>query len=80
MTVRVAVPTADRSVAATAGPVAAASGAMGSLSRSAAVTVAVVAVAVSVGRFGRRKWGLLRRGHRPIIARTRGAHCSPRPL
>ncbi|WP_247706166.1 hypothetical protein [Streptomyces liliiviolaceus] len=78
MTVRVAVPTADRSVAATAGPVAAASGAMGSLSRSAAVTVAVVAV--SVGRFGRRKWGLLRRGHRPIIARTRGAHCSPRPL
>lgn len=81
MTVRVAVPAATRSATvATAGPVSAAapSGAVGSVPRSAAVPMAVVAV--SVGRFGRREWGLLRRGHRPIIARTARAHCSPRHI
>ncbi|MEU9185350.1 hypothetical protein AB0D14_12425 [Streptomyces sp. NPDC048484] len=70
MTVRVTVPTADWSLAATAtatataaGPVTptAPSGVMGSLSRSVLVTVAVVAlsvalsVALATGRFGRRK-------------------------
>ncbi|MDQ0951038.1 hypothetical protein QFZ24_004961 [Streptomyces phaeochromogenes] len=81
MTVGVAVPAATRSATVTAaGPVSAAarSGAVGAVPRSAAVTVAVVAV--SVGRFGRRDWGLLRRGHRPIIARTARAHCSPRHI
>ncbi|WP_411977930.1 hypothetical protein [Streptomyces phaeochromogenes] len=80
MTVRVAVPAATRpATVATAGPVSAApSGAVGSVPRSAAVPMAVVAV--SVGRFGRREWGLLRRGHRPIIARTARAHCSPRHI
>ncbi|WP_407706748.1 hypothetical protein [Streptomyces phaeochromogenes] len=81
MTVRVAVPAATGpATVATAGPVSAAapSGAVGSVPRSAAVPMAVVAV--SVGRFGRREWGLLRRGHRPIIARTARAHCSPRHI
>ncbi|GGY29496.1 hypothetical protein GCM10010384_40740 [Streptomyces djakartensis] len=32
----------------------------------------------SAGRLGRWVRGALRRGHRPIIARTRGALCSPR--
>ncbi|WP_435864775.1 hypothetical protein [Streptomyces umbrinus] len=80
MTVRVAVPAAARSTTvATAGPVSAApSGAVGSVPWATAVPMAVVAV--SVGRLGRREWGLLRRGHRPIIARTARAHCSPRHI
>lgn len=82
MTVRVAMPTATRSVTVTTARPASAtarSRAMGSvLPGSAAVPMAVVAV--SVGRFGRWEWGLLRRGHRPIIARTAGAHCSPRHI
>jgi len=44
-----------------------------------AVPVAVVG-AMSVWRLGRWIRGLLRRGHRPIIARTDGAHCSARPM
>ncbi len=44
-----------------------------------AVTTAVaVAGTGSAGRLGRWVGGTLRRGHRPIIARTRGALCSPR--
>ncbi|MBB6077086.1 hypothetical protein HNR57_003001 [Streptomyces paradoxus] len=44
-----------------------------------AVTTAVaVSGAGSAGRLGRWVGGTLRRGHRPIIARTRGALCSPR--
>ncbi|MGX1910920.1 hypothetical protein ACWIID_18955 [Streptomyces phaeochromogenes] len=81
MTVRVAVPAATRSTTVTtAGPVSAAArpGAVGSMPWAAAAPMAVVAV--SVGRFGRREWGLLRRGHRPIIARTARAHCSPRHI
>ncbi|GAA2222111.1 hypothetical protein GCM10010104_10780 [Streptomyces indiaensis] len=43
------------------------------------VTTAVaVSGAGSAGRLGRGVGGTLRRGHRPIIARTRGALCSPR--
>jgi hypothetical protein len=37
-------------------------------------------LAVAMGRPGRRVRGLLCRGHRPIIARTPEAHCSPRHL
>lgn len=44
-----------------------------------AVTTAVaVSGAGPAGRLGRWVGGTLRRGHRPIIARTRGALCSPR--
>jgi hypothetical protein len=44
-----------------------------------AVALAVaVSGAGSAGRLGRWVGGTLRRGHRPIIARTRGALCSPR--
>ncbi|EKX62202.1 hypothetical protein STRIP9103_04757 [Streptomyces ipomoeae 91-03] len=32
------------------------------------------------GRLGGWRRGLLHRGHRPIIARTSGAHCSPRHI
>ena len=35
--------------------------------------------AVAAPRLGRRMRVLLSRGHRPIIARTAGAPCSPRP-
>jgi hypothetical protein len=37
-------------------------------------------VVVAMGRPSRRVRGLLCRGHRPIIARTPEAHCSPRHL
>ena len=39
-----------------------------------------VAGAVPVRRFGRGERGLMRCSHRPIIARTEGAHCSARPI
>ena len=35
--------------------------------------------ALGAGRPVRRKRGFMHRGHRPIIARTTGAPCSPRP-
>lgn len=40
---------------------------------------AVPCRAVAAPWVGRRIGGLLCRGHRPIIARTAGAPCSPRP-
>ncbi|GAA4306911.1 hypothetical protein GCM10023086_25350 [Streptomyces venetus] len=43
-----------------------------------ASTAVAEAGAGSAGRLGRWVRGTLRRGHRPIIARTRGALCSPR--
>ena len=44
------------------------------------VSVGTVAVVMAMRRPGRRVRGLLRRGHRPIIARTPEAHCSPRHI
>lgn len=44
----------------------------------AGTTAVAVSGAGSAGRLGRWVGGTLRRGHRPIIARTRGALCSPR--
>ncbi|CAL9533432.1 hypothetical protein SUDANB1_04067 [Streptomyces sp. enrichment culture] len=44
----------------------------------AVATAAAVSGAGPAGRLGRWVGGTLRRGHRPIIARTRGALCSPR--
>ena len=42
-------------------------------------TAAAVPGAVPAGRLRRGVRGLMRRGHRPIIARTTGALCSARP-
>ncbi len=70
------------------------SGAMsasGSVAASGTVSMATVGAmpmpmpmavsgAMAVGRLGGRRRGLLRRGHRPIIARTSDAHCSPRHI
>lgn len=46
---------------------------------SSGTRAVLVPAAGAAGRLGRRKRGLMRRGHRPIIATTTGALCSPRP-
>lgn len=82
MTVGVAVAAGGRAVAV---PVAGA--AAGAAAAPWTVTVAAVGSmpmtvsgAMAVGRLGGRRRRLLRRGHRPIIARTSDAHCSPRHI
>ena len=47
--------------------------------RTAVAACGAVSGAGAARRLGRRVRGLMRRGHRPIIARTNGAPCSPRP-
>lgn len=79
MAVRMTVPTASTGTVPTGrtGPVPAVT------TRSMVVPGTVVvagSMVVAMGRPGRRVRGLLCRGHRPIIARTPEAHCSPRHL
>ncbi|XUL89542.1 hypothetical protein ACQ86D_25300 [Streptomyces galilaeus] len=75
MTVRVAVPTARAGTLPTV-----ATGAVVVPGPGAMVAIGTVAVVMAMRRPGRRVRGLLRRGHRPIIARTPEAHCSVRHI
>ena len=81
MAVRMTVPTASTGTVPT-GPVP--TGTVPAVTTRSMVVPGTVVVAgsmvVAMGRPGRRVRGLLCRGHRPIIARTPEAHCSPRHL